>query len=249
MALLADQFRHEHENAIKLKHHEETIVMLRDLVSLQNDTIAEWKARHHDLHNAVVRMTGNAKTHKEYAAGLQKDYEKLQELATSFHVQSKKTLQEKIAEVESEKESLRRDFEVTLNVLGKSQANLKATLEDLCVRLRSSELKRIYFAQSLSKQTAMYEEERRKRDDLEKQLLLSVQSTQRQLGDASTALVGKLEALQSSIYEVVATDRNQETGMKECLKALQSIQGTRVLTVKDLQKAEGMLRFVHERYV
>ncbi|CAO2647639.1 Nn.00g085610.m01.CDS01 [Neocucurbitaria sp. VM-36] len=246
VALLADQFRTQHENATNVKHHEETIGMLRDLVSLQKDTIAEWKGRHQDLSSVVVRMTENAKISQEHVVDLQKDYEKLQASAVSFHNQSKTTLQEKIAEIECEKQSLRHDFKITIDVLAKNQKNLRATIDDLYKRLVISESENSGFAMRSSKQTAMYGEERRRRDDLEKQLLLSVQNTQRQLSDTSTALVGKFENLQSSLNEV-ALDKSRGTGIEECLKVLQNMQTIRVLTVEDLQKAEGMLRFLHER--
>ncbi|KAF1850209.1 uncharacterized protein K460DRAFT_350291 [Cucurbitaria berberidis CBS 394.84] len=246
VALLAEQFRTQHENKATTKHHEETIGMLRDMVSLQNDTIAESKEKHQNLGNAIIRMTEKAKTNQKYAAGLQKDYEKLQKLVTCFHDQSKKTLEEKIAEVESEKSSLRRDFEVTLDVLVKSQKNLRSTAEDLYVRLTNSESKKRDFAEYLSKHTVMYEEERRRRVDLEKQLLSAVQNTQRQLGDVSTALTDKLELLQTAIDGVAIGD-DRDVGIKECLVALKKLQATPFITIKDVQKAEGMLRFVGER--
>ncbi|KAJ4378000.1 hypothetical protein N0V83_000830 [Neocucurbitaria cava] len=246
VALLAEQFRNQHEDTTKLQHHEETVSMLRDLVSLQSDAIADWKSRHHDLDSAVVRMNANSKANQDYIAGLQKDYEELKQFAASFHDQSKQTLREKVAEIETEKESLRRDLEVTVDVLSKSQENMKATTEDFYVRLNVSEAKRKYLVEDLKRQTALYEEERKKRDNLEKQLVLSIQSTQHQLAKTSTALFGRLETIRSSIDEISA-EHTRDMGIKECLKALENIQNTRVLTMKEFQKAEGMLRFVHER--
>jgi hypothetical protein len=171
---------------------------------------------------------------------------KLQKSAVLLQDDCKKTLQKKIAEVESEKQSLRRDFEATLEVLGKGQKSLKDTVDEVYVRVIISESKRKDLAEDLSKQIAMYEEEKRKRDDLEKQLLSSVQSVQRQLGDGSTALNEKLATLQTSVEDVAARD-GQDLRVEECLAALQKLQSTPFLTARDVQKAEGMLRFVRGR--
>jgi hypothetical protein len=246
VAMLADNFRLQHEHTTTTKQHEEKTALLQQVVDLQNNTIAEYKQKHQDLDGALNRLTDKAKTNQRYATGLQKDYEKLQKSFTTLQDQSKKTLQAKIAEIESEKDALRREFEATTDILAKNQKNLKSTVEDLYIRFTISDSKKKDLAENLSKQEAMYEEERRKRDDLEKQLLSGVQNMQRQLGDSSTALFDKLKLLQSSVNNLAAAD-DQDVAIKECLAVLRTLQSTPFLTAKDMQKAEGMLRFVHER--
>jgi L-rhamnose mutarotase len=246
VAMLADSFRTQHEHTTTTKHHEEITAMLNQTIGLQNDTIAEYKQKHQDLDSALSRLTDKAKTNQRYVTGLQKDYEKLQKFVTTFQDQNKKTLQAKIAEIENEKDVLRREFETTTDKLARSQREMKTTLDDIYIRYVISESKKKDLAKNLSRQEAMCQEDRRKRDDLEKQLLSGVQSVQRQLGDSSTALIEKLELLQSSVNNL-ADDDDHTLEIKECLAVTRSLQLTPFLSTKDVQKAEGMLRFVHER--
>ena len=245
-AMMADNFRMQHENTMTMKQNEERTALLKETVGLQNNTIAEYKQKHLDLDGALTRLTDKAKTNQIYVTGLQRDYEKLQKSVKTFQDQSRKDLRAKIVEIENEKDSLRREFEATTDVLAKSQKNMRKMVEDLYIRLTLSDSKKRDLAENLRKQEAMYQEERRKRDELEKQLLSGVQNMQRQLGDSSTTLVDKLELLESSVNKV-ATKDDLHVEIKECLTVLRSLQSTPFLTSKDVQKAEGMLRFVHER--
>ncbi|KAH7397328.1 hypothetical protein BKA66DRAFT_369584, partial [Pyrenochaeta sp. MPI-SDFR-AT-0127] len=134
---------------------------------------------------------------------------------------------------------------VTLDVLAKSQKTLKATVDDLYSRLIFCESKKRDFAKDLESQTAMYQDERKKRDFLEHQLLSTVQSTQGELRNTSKALISRLEALQSSENRFKG-DEGHGTGIKECLVVLRNLQATPFVTIKDFQTAEGMFRFMRE---
>jgi hypothetical protein len=246
VAMLADNFRTQHEHTMTTKHQEENTARLKQMVDLLNNNIAEHQQKNHDLKGALGRLTDKAKTNQRYLTGLQKDYENLQKSVTTSWDQSKKTLQTKIAEIENEKDVLRREFEATTDALAKSQRKMKSVIDDLYIRYVISESKKKDLAEKLIKQEAVCEEERRKRDDVEKQLLSGVQSVQRQLGDSSTALVEKIELLQSSVNKLAEGD-DHNTEIKECLAVVRSLQLTPFLNSKDVQKAEGMLRFVHER--
>jgi hypothetical protein len=246
VAMLADNFRTQHEHTMTTKHQEENTTRLKQMVDLLNNNIAEHQQKNHDLKGALGRLIDKAKTNQRYLTGLQKDYENLQKSVTTSRDQSRKTLQIKIAEIENEKDVLRREFEATTDALVKSQRKMKSVIDDLYIRYVISESKKKDLAEKLSKQEAVCEEERRKRDDVEKQLLSGVQSVQRQLGDSSTALVEKIELLQSSVNKLAEGD-DHDTEIKECLAVAQSLQLTPFLNSKDVQKAEGMLRFAHER--
>jgi hypothetical protein len=246
LAFLAEQYRRNYDHATELKHLKEVKTLLQDQINLQNVTIVEWKDKHDKLSDNVAVLREKARTNQKYVAGLQKDYQKLQKSASILQDDCKKTLQQKIAEVESEKDSLRHEFEMTLEALAKSQKNLRETIDDLYVRLVISESKRKDLAENLNKKVAMYEEEKRKRDELEKQLLCSFQNIQRQLDDGSTALTEKLSNLQTSIDGFAAVQEH-DSGVQDCLVVLQKLKTTPFLTIKDVQKAEGMLRFVHKR--
>jgi hypothetical protein len=245
VAHIMEQSRIDHDRTTQEKNFEEVKALLQDQINQYSVTAAEWKDRHDSLNGNVVQLREKVKTNQKYVTGLQKDYEKLQKSAMSHRDECKNVLQQKIAEVESEKETLRRELELTLDTVTKGQRNLKQTVDELYVRLFISESKRKDLAENMSKQVAMFEEEKSKRNDLEKQLLTSVQSVQRQLGDRSTQLVEKIESLQATVESVKADDK-PDSSAQECLVALKELQSTPFLTTKDLHKAEGMLRFVHE---
>jgi hypothetical protein len=246
VAYRTEKDQKDQDHTTTINHLEQVNTLLQDQTVMQNVTIREWKDKHETLQGSVSQLREKAKTNQKYVAGLQKDYEKLQKSAVRLQEDCNKTLQKKIDEVESEKKALLQGLEATLGALTKSQTSLKKTVDEFYVSIVISESKRNDLAEDLSKQITMYEEEKRKREDLEKQLLSSVQSVQRQLGDGSTALNEKLAVMQTSIENVAARD-GQDSGVQECLSVLQKLQSTPFLTRKDVQKAEGMLRFVHDR--
>jgi hypothetical protein len=216
MAMLADSFRMQHEHMVATNQYTELSTALNIKIDMQKKTIAEHEQKNEDLKGALSRLEKKAETNQRYVIGLQKDHEKLKKSFTSLENQNKKILQAKLSEIENEKDSLRRDFEVTIETLGKNHKNLKATINDIYMRLVISESKKKGLEEDLSKQEKMCEAERRKRDDLEKQLLSGAQSIQRQLEEGSTALVNKLALLQSSVDAIAAEDAPNE-GIKECL--------------------------------
>lgn len=244
-AYVAEQDRKNNDLAKETKHFEELKTRLENEINHHRDMADEWKDRHDGLKFNVERMREKAKTNQKYVTGLQKDYEKLQKAAVSRHEDCKKALQQQIAEVEKEKNELRRDFDATLDKVSKGQRSLRQTIDDLYVRLIISESKRKDLAENMTKQVAMYEEEKAKRNDVEKQLLSSVQGVQQQLGDHSTQFIDKLESLQAMVESAQAQDKSDPSA-QECLVALKQLQSIPFLTTKDLEKAAGMLRFVHE---
>ncbi|KAF1829285.1 hypothetical protein BDW02DRAFT_561435 [Decorospora gaudefroyi] len=246
LAIEAEKSQMQYEHTTALKRQKECSDLLRELVGAQAGTIANWKQKHHDLAGTLTRVTEKAKTNQRYVTGLQNDYEKLQKSFTSFYDENKKTLQAKIAEIEKEKDYLRREFDATIEKMVKSQRNLKSAVEDLYVRFVLSDSKRKDLAENLCKQEAICQEERQKRNDLEKQLLSGVESMQRQFRDSSTALINKIDLLQASANKQAAND-DQDAGINECLSLLRKLQSTPFLTAKAVQKAEGMLRFINER--
>jgi len=239
-----DQETQDHTTTIN--HLGQVNTLLQDQIMLQNVTIQEWKNKHETLQESVSQVREKAKTNQKYVTGLQKDYEKLQKSAVRLQEDCEKALQKKIAEVESEKNALQQSLEATLNALTTGHRSLKKTVDDFYVSIIISESKRKDLAEDLSKRTTMYEQEKGKRENLEKQLLSSIQSVQRQLGDGSTTLNEKLAVMQTSMENVAARD-GQDSAVQECLAVLQKLQNTSFLTPKDVRKAEGMLRFVHDR--
>jgi uncharacterized coiled-coil DUF342 family protein len=244
----ADQSRKDNHITTQAEHFREVKTLLQDQMKQYCVTISEWKDKHAALSTNVVHLREKAKTNQKYVSGLQKDHEKLQRCLVALQDECKKVLEEKVAEVEHEKKSLLLEFNNTLDILGKGQKKLKGTVDDLYVRLRISESKRRDLTENMTKQIAMYEEEKARRNDLESQLFPSIRNVQRQLEDRSTQITGSISTLQNSINKA-ASGLGQDTSLQECIETLRKFQKTPFLTVKDGQKSEGMLRFMYDEYV
>jgi hypothetical protein len=244
----ADQSRKDRDIEMQAEHFKEIKALLQNQINQLSATISEWKDKYAALNTVVVDFREKAKTNQKFVSGLQKDHEKLQKSVVTIQNECKKALQKNIAELEQEKKSLLRQFNTTLATLEKGQKNLKGTVDELYVDLRISQSKRTDLEENLTKQIIMYEEEKSKRNDLEKRILPSVQTVQRQLEDRSTQLIRSLDTLRKSVDGVIA---EKETGasLQECLDTLHEIQARPSLTSKDLERSEGMLRVVHNGQV
>ena len=240
----ADKHRKDHDMATQKAHFEEVKTLLRGEIQRSSDTIDGLKMKYAALEKSTKQWQEKANRNQKFVTGLQTDHEKSQKSALAFQDECKKVLQQKITELENEKLSLQHEFEMTVETLAKGQRATKATIDDLYTRFIISESKRRDLAESLTKQSSMYEEERTRRKDLETKLLPSFQSIQRQFGDRSTQIVQKLENLQASV-DGVASGLAESSGVQECHDALRKLQDIPFLTTKDVTKAEGMLRFVH----
>ncbi|KAH9879650.1 hypothetical protein IAQ61_001469 [Plenodomus lingam] len=246
VSLLADQFRKEHEQSNFKKHYEDTIANLNEQIKVKEEAIFKLRGSQGELECALNRLTEKAKTNQKYVAGLQKDYDKVQKLVKTFQAQNAKTLREKITEIETERQSMCRHLESTLDSFAKLKRNMKETIDDLYVRLTISESKRAGHVETLIKQNSMLQEERTKRDALEKSLLASVQTIQQQIGENTLTLITKLETFQSLAAKT--SDLETQTSVsKECLAAIHCLQSRPFLTIENIQRAERMLRSVHER--
>ncbi|KAH6865743.1 hypothetical protein BKA58DRAFT_226544 [Alternaria rosae] len=246
VAMLADKFRVKHESTTAAKQHEVELARLQGTINNQTQTIAERDESHRKLKEAFAQLTDKAKTNQKFVSGLQQDYEKLQKSATSFQKQSKRTLTDKITELEDEKKTLYREFETAIDRLTLTQRKMKSTLDVVYVQFIISESKRRDLLENLGKRDAELGEERRKREDMEKQLLSGVQSIPGKIVDASDNLAKKLESLQTSFEQASAND-DRDAQIKECLDALRTLQMSPALTIKEIEKVESTLRLVHER--
>jgi hypothetical protein len=241
----ADKLSKDLNVGTQISNLEREVSRLKEQIGQDTAAIAAWEEKYNGLHGNLMHLREKAKTNQKYVSGLQTDYEKLQKSASTHKDESEKVLREKIDELEEEKQSLRGQLNITLDAVGKGQRRLKETVNELDSRLELSELKRRVLAENLSRQTCMYEEEKTKRTDLERQLLSSIQSMQHELKTHSANLIEKLETMQTSV-DGVASEMNQETGVQDCLGVLRELQKTPFLTLKDGQRAENMLRFMHE---
>jgi hypothetical protein len=245
VAMLANKYQAQHKTTVIAQQHKAEIAELQHTIDNQTQSIAEHDINDRNLRKALDQLTNTAKTNQRFVTGFQKDYEILQKSATNFQKQSKETLRAKITELEDEKQALQQEFLTVTDKLTATQRKMKSTL-DVYVRFVISESKRKDLADNLGKQDAVLKEERRKRDEMEQQLLSGVRNTPRQLFDSSDTLIKKLELLQTSLNNAT-TDDSRDGQIEECLDTLQTLRRTPALTMQGIEKLESTLGLVHER--
>ena len=92
----------------------------------------------------------------------------------------------------------------------------------------------------------MYKEEKDRRIELEKQLLPSVQNVQDQLKESTATLNETFASLRTELQDRANQD-DRFSSIEECVIILKKLEAQPILTPNDVRKAEGMLRFLHER--
>lgn len=246
VAMLAERFRKDHDNAMVAKHHQEMMNMLQEQVKLQAETITELRGRNQGLNNEFARLRDKAITNQKYVAGLQTDHENLQKNSRAMQEKHKEVLQNRVDELEREKDLLRSELGDMLEAFAKNQRTTSKTVELLYVRLIIAESKNKELAKSLDSQIVLYEKERGKCDELDNQVLSVTRSMQQRVESACVGLKDMLDTLCVKV-DKSAVSCDQDAKVTECLALLQDLRSTPFLTAQDVKKAEGMLRFVHER--
>lgn len=242
----SDISRRDHDVARQAEHFEEVKAALQSQINRYSMNLADEKSQHDVLKASMSQLRDKAKTNQKFAAGLQKDYEKLKKATLDCQEEYKRTLQQKTVELEQEKNSLRFEVGLVLDHVAKGNKKLKSMADELYLRLELSEAKRIALKDELTKQTSLYEEEKATRNYIAGRLLSFGPSVQEQLRDYSRQLTEKFENLQASVHNVSSQQQQEPKGIEECLKVLQQIKDTPFLTLEHVQKSETMLRAVHE---
>ncbi|KAL6709895.1 hypothetical protein ACN47E_000680 [Coniothyrium glycines] len=246
VALLAERFRKEHEHNMNSKQQEQIVAALQENIKLQSDTIVDLKAKNHDLQTNLSRIREKAITNQKYIYGLQHDYDGMQKASLLVTQECKRVLQDKVDELEQEKSALRAEVEKTLEVLAKNQRTARSTVEDMYARLNLSEARRQDLMASLRTMTGLYEKERDRGDELDKRVVALLQGLQQQASGIAIDLTAKLVALEV-LSNQANVDPQQGVKVQECLSLLRAMVIQPPLTVKDVDKAEKMLRHIHER--
>lgn len=250
VAILAEEFRKSHELTTFAKHHEEITSALQSHIKLQDATISGLVKQNESHTEKLTSFAEKAKTNQKYVVGLQSDHVKLQKSVASYEQNNKAALQAQIAELEGEKDALRTDFEKTLDALAKSQGKMKSALKDAWDHVKTLQEKERNLRASLHQEISRHHEERKKREVVEANLLVTVRDIQHQIGNSSTSLITKLEKVQSNISATITNDAQKDT-MRECLVALQGLLTSPSLDVAaiqmKIQKAEGMLHCMQKR--
>lgn len=246
MALRASELKARDIVDSKAQAYETAIAALQETVTHQNNVIEDLRTSNGGLNNDRERLKEQGMTMQKFMNGMDNDYRRLKKDTETHHKNCKQELEKKIKEIESEKTTLLQEFSTMIGSFDKGQKSMKATLDECFIRLQLSDFKKKNLAEQLSKQNALLEEEKKRRTNLEQQILPSLQNFQRHLEDSHAALSEKLGSIQTSEGDTAA-DKERDACLKECIDSLRSLQATPLLTAKDFQKAESMLRFVHER--
>lgn len=180
-----------------------------------------------------------------YVKGIQNDYHKLKEAAKAHRRTCSSALEKEVAELQKERVLMERDFRVTLDAVEKSQRSTKSTMSELFHSMQLSEAKKRHLIEILKLKDRLLENESTKRVQLEEQVLFSMHSLQQLLQDNNGVFLERLSNFQTALDNSIADDK-RDACIRDCLDALKTFQ-TSTLCVKDVQKAEHMLRFIHER--
>ena len=242
LGMLADSFRVQHELTTAKNQYEKTVIQLQSSVSVHEKNATSWEEKYKDSRKAYSRMGEGAKNNQKYLAGLQTDFEKLQEFVEDFEDQNREALQGKITEIEDEKKVLRHDFEMTTEKLMSSLRKVKKVAEDVYLKFVVSESKNRDLMESFSKQSLSCKAAEEKRDNLEKQLLTFTEDAQSQLEDRFKTLTSKVVSLLLSAEKATA-DGRQTLNTEKCLDILRGLKATNFLKAEEVQ---SMLNPVNE---
>ncbi|KAF2624602.1 hypothetical protein BU25DRAFT_461123 [Macroventuria anomochaeta] len=245
-ACLADQYRIEDQMTSTMNDLKEEKKQLQSTISEQLTTITGLQVKLNMADDRLAQLTENVKSKQKYVAGLQKDHEKLQKSAVASQEHTRKTLQDQIDEVVKEKAILQGELEMMIDSLSKGQKGMLKTMKETHMHYVMALSREKDLKDRLDERARMYEEEKSRRVEFEKQLLPALQGVQRQLSENSTALVDKLSSLQTSLG-LRKTEDSNDCSIKDCLQILQKLESLPLLTANDVRKAEDMLRFLHER--
>jgi chromosome segregation ATPase len=219
---------------------------LQDKVLEQQNNIAELEIQVKTIKEKFSKLGEKATTHQRYAAGLQKDYEKIQKSMAKFQEQNKQVLQDQISKLTEEKETLQMSFNSTIDVLTNSRRKMQKTMEEVWMHYVMSLSDKRDLENRINEHVGMYECEKSRRINVEEQLLSSFHDTQRQLSESSGTFIDKASTLYTNLKEREAEERN-DCGIKDCLEILQKLDAKPLMTADDVRRAESILRSVRQR--
>ncbi|KAF2796924.1 hypothetical protein K505DRAFT_415434 [Melanomma pulvis-pyrius CBS 109.77] len=245
MAAHAEQVKRQLVHDTEINLSKGTIAALQDSNDLHKDTIQSLRDADVIMRAKVNRQANSVKQLEKIVKGLENDHALVKATVKNYHDEYDKTWKEKIREVEAERASLESDFHTTINCVNKSREAMKETLIDFSHQLELSENKRKDLINNLKFQGTLLEAEKKRCACLEERVMSSLQVIQHHVENNSSVVIDKLGSIQTSVDDTTA-DKNRDACLKECMDVLHSLRATPFLAAKDTQKAERMLRFVHE---
>jgi hypothetical protein len=243
--VLAEEVRQEYKSAASSKHHEDYVAALQQAIETQKGRIEALEVDKAVLHTTMERQRDRAINLRKYVDGIQNDHEKLKAEAKVHYKECSQALTDEVHTAQREKTDLENDFQNAINASAESQRSLRKALDDCVFRLELSEATKRSMADQLRERAIILKEEKKKREELEQNMMASLQSVERLVQDTNGTLLDNLGSILTSIENNGAKD-SHDLRLQECVDALRNMRETPFLTIKDLEKAQGMLRFVHE---
>ncbi|KAJ4322329.1 hypothetical protein N0V94_002438 [Neodidymelliopsis sp. IMI 364377] len=219
---------------------------LQNKVLEQQNKIAGLEVQVKTMKEKFSKLDEKATTHQRYAAGLQKDYEKIQKSMTTSQEQNKQALQDQILTITEEKKTLQMSFNSTIDDLTNNRRKMQKTMEEVWMHYVMSLSDKRDLENRINEHVRMYEYEKSRRIDVEEQLLSSLQDTQRQLSESSGTFIDKASTFYTNLKEREAEERNG-CGIKDCLEILQKLDAKPLMTADDVRRAESILCSVRQR--
>jgi hypothetical protein len=243
--VLAEEVRQEYKSAATSKNHEDYVAALQQAIETQKSRIEALEVDKAALQNSMERQRDRAINLRKYVDGIQNDHEKLKAEAKVHYKECSRVLADEVHTVQQEKIDLENDFQDAINASANSQRSLRKALDDCVFRLELSEAMKRSMADQLLERATLFKEEKKKREELEQNMMASLHSVERLVQDTNGTLLDKLGSILASVENNGAND-SHDTRLQECVDALRNMRETPFLTIKDLEKAQGMLRFVYE---
>lgn len=245
-ACLADQNQLEDQMTSTIEILKEDKTQLQEKLLKQQAVIAEQSMRLNTHERNHARLNEEAKRIQRYAAGLQSDYEKCRKSVLSFEKDTKQALQDQIANLVREKADLELHVNQVKDALNKDKGKWKQIVEEAQTQHSIASSQNTDLKKQLAEQTRMYEAERSRCIEIEKQLLLSVRTLQSQSSESSATLIDKLSRIGMSI-DSLASENCKDSGIKDCLRILQRLDSMPLLTANDVRRVECMVRSLYEQ--
>ena len=229
------------------KAYEATIASLQETVMQQKQFIDSLQSENGDLKVRAEKISESTTHMQMYVSGMKDDFTLLKAQSEDRFQKYKTIVERKIKELEDEKTAMRHDFSETLEVVNRSQRNLKDIVNDCFTQLQITESRLEVTSKAVHYQSVLYEDAKKRRIELEEQILPTLQSIQEAVDHHHKDISHDLQVIQNTASDK-ADEKSQGTQIQQCLNALHGLQAVPVLTTKEGGKAEAMLRYIHDRY-
>jgi hypothetical protein len=246
MALGASENKARDSITSNEKAHSTAITSLQATIGYQDDVIQRHKAENGRLLGEVQHMKVKFARLEKHANGIGEDYSRIRAKAKEYEESCSRILHTKIAKVEGEKSAFVQQLTTTLDSFDKSRRNMKSVLDDCYTRLVVSEAKKLQLIEQLCRQQSLYEEEKKRRSDLEQHIIPTMKSLQSYIDNCHSTLAEKLERIQVSLDDTTA-EEERDARLKHCIDALHNLQANPYLTANEFERVEGILRIMHKR--